>query len=288
VERAFPDVAGVEHRYVDAGGLRVHVAEAGQGDPLVCVHGWPQHWGAWAKLIPELSKHYRVICPDLRGFGWTDAGDADGRKETLATDLVNLLDALELDKVRLVGHDWGAFVSQLAALHAPARIERLAVMSILHPWFKRPKSPAALARVAYQFVIIAPVLGKQVVQRTGFINTILTKAAIHPLDPAARESYAAQFREPVRADATVALYRAFTLKELSAIDGGAYASKRLVMPTLVMYGENDRVISAETFAGMGEHCDDLRVVPIADCGHFPGEEQTDAVLAQLLPFLEGA
>src|SRR3954452_9879506 len=68
-----PYVEGIAHRWVDAAGLRVHVAEAGDGPPLVLLHGWPQHWYAWRHVIPLLSPHYRVICPDLRGFGWTDA-----------------------------------------------------------------------------------------------------------------------------------------------------------------------------------------------------------------------
>src|SRR6059058_6686702 len=99
----FPAVEGVEvtHRYVDIGGLRMHVAEAGEGEPLVMLHGWPQHWYLWRHQIPELSKRYRVICPDLRGFGWSDAPAGRYEKETLAADLIALLDALGLERVRL-------------------------------------------------------------------------------------------------------------------------------------------------------------------------------------------
>src|SRR4051794_33022829 len=72
--RPFPEVEGVEHRYVDAGGLRMHVAEAGpQGEPIMLLHGWPQHWYLWRDVIPPLAEEYRVIAPDLRGFGWSDA-----------------------------------------------------------------------------------------------------------------------------------------------------------------------------------------------------------------------
>jgi len=79
-----PHVAGVEHEFVDAGGLRTHVALAGAGEPVVLLHGWPQHWYVWRDVIPLVAPHARVIAPDLRGFGWTDvprdgfliAGDA--------------------------------------------------------------------------------------------------------------------------------------------------------------------------------------------------------------------
>ena len=62
-----PTLAGVEHRFFDLPGLRMHVAEAGSGEPLLLLHGFPQHWWAWRTVVPALAAHYRVICPDLPG-----------------------------------------------------------------------------------------------------------------------------------------------------------------------------------------------------------------------------
>ncbi|MCW2564729.1 MAG: putative hydrolase or acyltransferase of alpha/beta superfamily, partial [Mycobacterium sp.] len=89
-----PQLDGVEHRFLDLPGLRMHVAEAGSGEPLLLLHGFPQHWWAWRKVIPALAERYRVICPDLRGAGWTDA-PADGyTSDQLTADILGLLDAL--------------------------------------------------------------------------------------------------------------------------------------------------------------------------------------------------
>jgi pimeloyl-ACP methyl ester carboxylesterase len=66
---ALPDVAGVSHRFVTVGDLTLHVAEAGTGPPLLLVHGWPQHWFCWRRLVPLLAEDFRLIMPDLRGFG---------------------------------------------------------------------------------------------------------------------------------------------------------------------------------------------------------------------------
>ena len=104
-----PDVAGVTHRWVDVAGLSVHVAEAGAGPPLLLLHAWPQHWFCWRRVVPLLSDRYRLIMPDLRGHGWSGAPRRGYEKEQLATDLLTLLDTLELDKVGLVGHDWGGW-----------------------------------------------------------------------------------------------------------------------------------------------------------------------------------
>ena len=66
-----PDLGGVEHRFVKLPGLTMHVAEAGTGEPLLLLHGFPQHWWGWYKVLPALAQRYRVIAPDLRGAGWT-------------------------------------------------------------------------------------------------------------------------------------------------------------------------------------------------------------------------
>ena len=174
----------VEHRYVDARGLRTHVAIAGpeDGDPVVLVHGWPQHWWIWREVIPPLvAAGYRCICPDLRGHGWTDAPPDGYEKEQFASDVLAALDELGVERFKLVGHDWGGFAGFLMALREPARVEQLLALSIIHPWIRRDGGPVQTAQGAlgasYQFVLSSPVVGRQVVQRTPFINMVLTRGA---------------------------------------------------------------------------------------------------------------
>lgn len=106
-----PELPGVRHDYVDAGGLRTHVALAGplNAPPVLLVHGWPQHWWLWRRVIGPLAETHRVIAPDLRGHGWTERPAGGYDKDQLATDLLALLDALGLDAVTWIGHDWGAY-----------------------------------------------------------------------------------------------------------------------------------------------------------------------------------
>src|SRR4051812_5316340 len=118
-----PELPGVTHSDVVIDRARWHVATAGEGPPIVLLHGWPQHWWIWRHVMPDLARDHRVIAPDLRGFGWSDAPPSSYSKMGLAADVERLLDALEIDRCVLVGHDWGGFVAWLTAIRATSRIE---------------------------------------------------------------------------------------------------------------------------------------------------------------------
>jgi len=93
----------VTHRFVTVRGVRLHVAEAGGGDPVLLLHSFPQHWYAWRRVIPLLAGQYRLICPDWRGFGWSEAPARGYDTASRAADVLALMDALGLYRVRLVG-----------------------------------------------------------------------------------------------------------------------------------------------------------------------------------------
>lgn len=132
-----PHLDGVHHRDVAVNGFRMHVAEAGEGPPVLLVHGWPQHWYAWRKVIPLLSADRRVLCPDLRGFGWSEAPPGRYDKQALADDLAALLDALELERVDLVAHDWGAWAGFVARLGGVGRRPAARAARRLRPLHRR-------------------------------------------------------------------------------------------------------------------------------------------------------
>src|SRR4051812_33676507 len=155
-----PQVDGIRHRYVEARGLRFHIAEAGEGDDVVlCLHGWPQHWYEWRRLLPALAGDHRVLALDQRGFGWSDA-PADGyEKENLVADVLAVLDQLGIERVKLVGHDWGGWIGFLLCLRAPRRIESFLALNIIPPWFNLRVIYGHAWRFWYQQMILTPVIG---------------------------------------------------------------------------------------------------------------------------------
>lgn len=282
-----PELPGVEHRWIEVGGVKLHVAEAGAGEPVVLQHGWPQHWWEWRGVIPRLAQRYRVICPDLRGFGWSDAPRDGYEKEQLVDDTLGLLDALGHERVRFVGHDWGGVVGFLLCLRAPERIERYLALNTGHPWTPLDLKTARHAwRFTYQAVISAPVLGPFVVGGGG-------QAALRRFNAAeARragwsdedvEIFLAPLREPARARASQLLYRTFVLKEIGRL-GNRYRGRRLTVPTLFLHGTSDPVLHPDLIRGLEERADDARIEYVPKVGHFIADERPDLVAERALEF----
>ncbi len=279
-ERPFPELPGVTHRMVPAGEVELHVAEAGEGEPVVLLHGWPQHWYMWRKVIPLLADRFRVHAVDLRGFGWSDAPASSYEKEELASDVIALLRALGAGPVRLAGHDWGGFVGFLATLRAPELVSGYAAFSILHPWSRTRLTPRTLARASYQLVMAAPGLGSLAQRRTGFLSAVLSHGGEEGIrSRAERESFVAPFREPARAEAASRVYRSFLLKERAALPA-AYAGARLAVPARLTAGTEDPVITAALLTGFEAHGAELAAERIPG-GHWLPEQHPAAVAERI-------
>jgi pimeloyl-ACP methyl ester carboxylesterase len=285
-----PELDGVTHRFVELPGLRMHVAEAGDGEPLLLLHGFPQHWWGWSKVLPALAEHYRVIAPDLRGAGWTDAPRTGYGADQLVADVVALLDVLELDRVRVIGHDWGALVGFLLCLHHPERVERFVSLAIPHPFVRfQPRLLAAFPRLWFQYAIATPVLGPALLRRgrQPLAHHLLDNYTSDPaaFSPGDRELFVGQYRERDRARAGSALYRNFIVPIFGRVLAGRYRSMRLSTPTLIVFGGDDPNMSAALLDGHQSYADELVVEELPGASHFLVDEQPDAVVARVLRFL---
>jgi pimeloyl-ACP methyl ester carboxylesterase len=286
---ALPSLAGVRHRHIDVGDVRLHVAEAGQGPPLVLLHGWPQHWWSWRRLIPPLARDHRVLAIDLRGWGWSDAPPGAYAKRTFAQDVLALLDAEGLDRVTVMGHDWGGYTAFLLALDHPERIERLVALDIAPPWTGPPRLRhlAVPALGSYQAVLATPVLGpRTMTSGSWFIRTMIRagSGAAMTWTDAELDTYADVLRQPARAQASSACYRTFLTRELPAAVRRGDRSDELRVPSLlIMGGASPLRTVLDPPPGPN-----LEVVAIEGAGHFLPEEAPDAVLAHAAPFLAAA
>lgn len=284
-----PVAGDVVHREVLVRGIRVHVVEAGEGPPLVLQHGYPQHWRCWEEVIPLLATEFRVICPDMRGFGQSEAPGWGYAKEDLAQDLLAVCDALRVEEFSLVGHDWGGVVAFLAALRAQHRVRRLVLLNTAHLFWRGDRQHLwALRGFWYMPFVAAPVIGPRLMQARRFKELVLGWA--HPGGPPWSdelwESFA--FDHPARAQAGRRLYATFLRRELPRVLRGYYLTERLSVPTLILHGDADRAVRKELHAGWEGHIDEVRVEHLAGVGHFAAEEHPERVAAAIAEFVRPA
>jgi pimeloyl-ACP methyl ester carboxylesterase len=285
---AMPQVPGVDHEFVRDGDDRFHLAVAGGGDPVVLLHGWPQHWYAWRAVIPPLAERNRVIAMDLRGFGWSDIAWEGFERERMADDVARVLGLLELDRVRVVGHDWGGWIGFLLALRRPELVERLVVLSAPPPWasFGLPR-PASLRRLGHDLVMASPA-GWRLLRNTDFAGRRVAGLSVRRdnLGPEELAIYARDLQASTRARAGVLFHRAFLARELPAIIRGRYRNARPTVPTLGLYGERDPILPAAFVAGHERDARRMRVEAVPGAGHYLPEEAPEVVAARVLDFLE--
>jgi len=283
-----PAVAGVTHRWVEARGLRFHVAEAGQGEDVVlCLHGWPQHWYEWRHLMPALADRHRVLALDMRGCGWSGAPRDGYEKENLADDVLAVLDALGLERVKLVGHDWGGWVGFLLCLREPSRFERFFVLNIVPPWVRMRPMVSHAWRFWYQQLVLAPGLGYRLHLGGEFVRRVLVGGSEvkDVWDEGTLSAFADNYAEPARARAAVQMYRVFNWREALPIARGRYAEARLTVPTLMLFGVDDFVLRPQMLAGYQRHAEQMGVELVEGCGHFIADEMPDLVAERAREFL---
>ena len=267
-----PRVAGVEHEFVSAGGLRTHVALAGEGPPVLMLHGWPQHWYLWRDVIPVVAPHARVIAPDFRGFGWSDVPKDGYERDQLKRDVIALMDELGIDEFHVAGHDWGAYVGFLLALEHPERVRGLLAMSVLPPWPARDRRVTLDAwRFLYMPVLSIPGLG-------GWVGRTLGPREI--AEPA-RGEFAARLGGE-RARATERLYRSFVLRVVPRALRGRYPAADLRVPTKLIFGQRDVVITTRGIQDAVSQSDMIELELVPDATHFVVDEKPELVADRVL------
>jgi pimeloyl-ACP methyl ester carboxylesterase len=285
-EVRMPALPGVEHRWVDAGGLRMHVAAAGAGEPLLLLHGWPGNWFEFHKLIPLLAERFRVYAPDLRGWGWTDAPGRGYDVRTRGEDVIALLDALELrEPVRLIGHDWGAFIALRLSLVHPARVQKVMALGGWVPWLRVDAAQLwAMRQCWYQPLVGMPLLGRRLVANRRFTGLLARRWAAAGKQ-LALEALTAQFAAPERALASERSY-----SELARLGAamlfGEYRRLVPTVPALILQGADDGCLAPAFVRIPPKFRAVISVELLPGVGHFPAQEAPELVAEQALRFLD--
>ena len=278
-----------EHHDFDLADSRIHYLTAGQGAPLVLLHGWPQTCHAWRKVVPALARRFRVIAPDLRGLGDSSRPRDGFDKQTVARDIAQLLrSGLGIASAHVVGHDWGGPVAfALAAFH-PGLVSRLAMLDAAvpgdgsgtfsqngrrwhHAFHQTPGLPERL------------LAGREEIYYRWFYEHYgHVPGAISDADVA---EYMRTYGNPETTRTGLAYYRALDA-DVAANAQWLLQGDRLAMPVLAIGGAEGFGRGEETLASLRRVGSDVRGGVMPDCGHWIPEEQPERLTAELLHFLD--
>jgi pimeloyl-ACP methyl ester carboxylesterase len=252
------------------------------GEPVVLLHGFPAHAGCWDRLRPGLVEAgYRVIAPDQRGYspGARPAGRRAYPGAELAADVLALLDGLGLDRVHLVGHDWGGSVAWRVAATAPDRLRTLTAVSTPHPQALARSFVTSLQGVRSWYIGLAqlPAVPERLLLAAG--GRPLVQALLRSGLPAATaEDYVARMRPPGALTAALNWYRAVPYDR-----GG---DGRIATPTLYVWGTADRFLGRAAAEDTGRYVTGpYTFVPLEGAGHWIPEVEPERLLAPLLAHL---
>lgn len=259
-------------------GIEMHVLIAGSGPDVLLLHGFPDSHKLWRYQVPALvAAGFRVIAPDLRGYGLTEipkGGVTAYRMDQLVADVVSLLDVLGVAKVRLVGHDWGAGIGWQAAILHPERIDRYVAISVGHPTsFKRGGFKQKLS--SWYMLMF---------QLRGFAEWLISVNDFELFGrlsgfPQEVPNWRADLGRPGRLTAALNYYRANTA--LMLFDSG-----NTTVPVMGIWSAGDTALTERQMVNSAQFCKgDWRYERIDGVGHWVPLEAPDRLNAFLVDYL---
>jgi pimeloyl-ACP methyl ester carboxylesterase len=268
-------------KFISGDGVQLAVRDVGEGRPVVCLHGFPDSSHVWRRQLPALvDAGLRVIAPDLRGFGESERPEPveDYALSHSVRDVLTVLDALEVERAHVVGHDFGAVVAWLVAAFAPERVERLVAMSVGHPNAARQRSIEQREKAWYQLFFQFEAAEELLVRDDWKLMRELLRGA-GDLD-----RYLVDLSRPGALTAGLNWYRA------NLAPGQAIAERppvpAVAAPTLGLWSSGDNYLVEDGMLRSAEHVTGAwRYERIDDASHWLQLDQPGRVNALLTEFL---
>ena len=287
---------GFEQGRVSVGGLNLNVRLGGGGAPLLLLHGFPQTHVAWHKVAPELARHFTVVCPDLKGYGDSDApaptADAGNySKRVMGEEMLALMQALGHRRFAVVGHDRGARIAYRLALDHPEALTKLGILDILptSEYWDLADRRFAVNTFHWGFLARDGGLPERLIgHEPEFFQDYLIRlwaGDYGALDPEALAEYRRCFKKPENIAAACADYRAGYTIDDEQDRADRAANRKIACPVLVLSGDQYLSTGEDRAVDIWKRwATDVRG-SVIQSGHFVAEERPQDVVAALVPFL---
>lgn len=285
-------MTGWQHRFIETNRIRLHCVTQGEGELVILLHGFLEFWYSWRHQIPALSRHFKVVVPDLRGFNDSDKPSSGYDLDTLGSDIQGLIEGLGYSKAHIIGHDWGGSIAWHFAHHFPQYLNRLAILNAPHPQQFLPELTGNLDQLRRSLYVLAsqmPGLPEWLLRqnlgdfvRSTFQGQAVRKGAFTSLDA---EIYQAALEKPGVLSAALNYYRHLFSPQAFMKHWGR-SPHPVKAPTLVLWGEDDTLLSHRLIDRVRQLVDapfQVRLIP--ECGHWVQQETPQIVNRELLAFL---
>jgi pimeloyl-ACP methyl ester carboxylesterase len=280
-------VNSIEMHYVREG--------AGEGFPLVLLHGWPEFWRTWRKNIPVLAEEHDVVAPDLRGFGDTEKPDLPAEEgyttRDHAADLLGLVDHLGFEEFGVVTHDLGAYVAQRFAREHPDRLRGVFFFDCPYPgigdrWLDADRLDEIWYQSFHQQEMAADLVGSSREAVELYVGHFLEHWAADEdaFDPEDREAWVDNFAKPGNLQGGFNWYIAADEGRRRLMTEGAPEMEPIETPVRVLWGEHDPVLDSAWADRLGEYFADCEFDEHEGAGHFAHYEDPERANEEILAF----
>ena len=253
----------IETKTATVNNINWHWAEAGDGEAVVLLHGIPESWRCWKHQIPKLASQFKVYAIDLKGYGLSDKSEGDYSMNNVASEILDLLDYLNIDTFRLAGHDWGVAISDNIIDQAPERVNRYVRCCLsLHNYDPRNS-------LHHQWNSENPELAAKLMNKSEAYVKVWFESSCKPeLIPDETEinEIIEDFSHPGIGDAVPRYFR--DIPKNKPVD-----LSKFTMPILYIHGEHDPRQPLEYCEGMEKHLPGLQAILVLDAGHFITRER---------------
>jgi haloacetate dehalogenase len=280
---------------LERGGVRLAAGRAGNGPPLLLLHGHPQTHAMWHLVAPQLARHFSVVWMDLRGYGDStrpadDASHLSYSKREMALDALAVMQHLGFENFQVLAHDRGARVAHRLAADHPAAVERMLLLDIAPTlaMYEHTSLDFAMAYWHWFFLVQPPPLPEALIESdpVRYLRSVMGKrhAGLAAFAPAALAEYERCVRIPGTAQAICGDYRASAGIDLEHDRADIGAGRKLEQPLRLLWGEHGAVgKSFDVLALWRERAGDIsgRSLP---CGHYIAEEAPALLLDEAMTF----
>lgn len=280
----------MQHTTIAANGASFHLVRHGSGKELLLLHGWPEFWLTWEPVMSRLAARHALIAPDLRGFGNSSKPAGPWGAEKHADDLLALLDALDVGRVGIVGHDVGGAVMQVLARRAPERIAGLFFFDFVYPGIgRRMGDPDRLNEIWYQSfhqIAWAPALigGSRAACGTYIGHFLRHWAHRKQAFDDVLDAFIDNFLLPGNLEGGFAYYRAAHAARIVMMEGRVPSPPPIAIATAVRWAAHDVLFPPAWTDRLGETFTNLDLSILPDVGHFPHREDPDRSAAEIADF----